>query len=114
MIEVYDAVIFTMEEFLLPGLAAKHIAAVIAPAIDLLATKNMELSEDLCRRVIAAALCDKPEQNVLPCFYRERERFIKIMRQAIALNGGFLNTQRMMAQYLHNAYRLVGEYVRRG
>jgi starch phosphorylase len=35
------------------------------------------------------------------------------MRHAIALNGGFFNTQRMMAQYLHNAYRLVGEYLRR-
>jgi hypothetical protein len=32
----------------------------------------------------------------------------------IAMNGGFFNTQSMMAQYLHNAYRLVGEYVRRG
>jgi glucan phosphorylase len=36
------------------------------------------------------------------------------MQQAIALNGGFFNTQRMMAQYLHNAYRLVGEAIRRG
>jgi len=62
----------------------------------------------------AAALYDKLEQKVAPCFYKERERFIEIMRQAIALNGGFFNTQRMMAQYLHNAYRLVGEYVRSG
>jgi starch phosphorylase len=62
----------------------------------------------------AAALYDKLEQKVVPCFYKDRERFIEIMRQAIALNGGFFNTQRMMAQYLHNAYRLVGEYVRRG
>lgn len=61
----------------------------------------------------AEALYDKLERKVLPCFYRERERFIEIMRQAIALNGGFFNTQRMMAQYLHNAYRLVGEYLRR-
>ncbi len=62
----------------------------------------------------ASALYDKLEQKVLPCFYQDRERFIEIMRHAIALNGGFFNTQRMMAQYLHNAYRLVGEYVRRG
>jgi starch phosphorylase len=62
----------------------------------------------------AAALYDKLEQKVVPCFYKDHERFIEIMRQAIALNGGFFNTQRMMAQYLHNAYRLVGEYVRRG
>jgi glycogen phosphorylase len=60
----------------------------------------------------AAALYDKLEQKVLPCFYKDRERFIEVMRYAIALNGGFFNTQRMMAQYLHNAYRLVGEYGR--
>ncbi len=61
----------------------------------------------------ATALYDKLERKVLPCYYKDRERFIEIMRQAIALNGGFFNTQRMMAQYLHNAYRLVGEYLRR-
>lgn len=62
----------------------------------------------------AAALYDKLEQKVVPCFYKDRERFIEIMRHAIALNGGFFNTQRMMAQYLHNAYRLVGLYLREG
>ena len=51
-LEEYDAVVFTMADFLLPGLAAKQMA-IIAPAIDPLATKNMELSEDLCRRAIA-------------------------------------------------------------
>ena len=66
---------------------------------------------DVCH---AAALYDKLEQKVLPCFDKDRERFLEIMRQSIALNGGFFNTQRMMAQYLHNAYRLVGESVRRG
>lgn len=67
--------------------------------------------KDVCH---SAALYDKLEQKVMPCFYKDRERFIHIMRQAIALNGGFFNTQRMMAQYLHNAYRLVGEAIRRG
>ena len=37
---------------------------------------------------------------------KDRERFIEIMRHAIALNGAFFNTQRMVAQYLHDAYRL--------
>jgi starch phosphorylase len=62
----------------------------------------------------ASALYDKLEQKVLPCFYKDREHFIEIMRHAIALNGGFFNTQRMMAQYLHDAYRLVGLYLREG
>jgi starch phosphorylase len=62
----------------------------------------------------ASALYDKLGQKVLPCFYKDREHFIEIMRHAIALNGGFFNTQRMMAQYIHDAYRLVGLYLREG
>ncbi|HXV68959.1 MAG TPA: alpha-glucan family phosphorylase [Nitrospira sp.] len=62
----------------------------------------------------AQALYDKLEQQVMPCFYKDRDCFHEIMRHAIALNGGFFNTQRMMTQYLHNAYRLGGKYVRRG
>ena len=62
----------------------------------------------------AAELYHKLEEKILPCFYQDRARFIEIMRHAIALNGGFFNTQRMVSQYLHNAYRLTGEYVHRG
>jgi len=54
----------------------------------------------------AAELYKKLEEKVLPCFYKDRDRFIEIMRHAIALNGAFFNTQRMVAQYLHDAYRL--------
>ena len=54
----------------------------------------------------AADLYRKLEENVLPCYYREHERFVETMRHAIAMNGAFFNTQRMVAQYLHNAYRL--------
>jgi starch phosphorylase len=54
----------------------------------------------------AAELYRKLEKKVMPCFYKEHERFVEIMRHAIALNGAFFNTQRMVAQYLHNAYRL--------
>jgi starch phosphorylase len=54
----------------------------------------------------AAELYRKLEEQVLPCFYKEHERFVEIMRHAIALNGAFFNTQRMVAQYLHDAYRL--------
>jgi starch phosphorylase len=54
----------------------------------------------------AAELYRKLEEKVLPCFYREHEGFSEIMRHAIALNGAFFNTQRMVSQYLHDAYRL--------
>lgn len=53
----------------------------------------------------AAALYDKLATSVLPCF-GERERFIHIMRHAIALNGSFFNSQRMVWQYRHNAYQV--------
>lgn len=54
----------------------------------------------------AAALYDKLAKKVAPCFYEDRSRFVGIMRHAIALNGAFFNTHRMMTQYVHNAYRL--------
>ena len=59
----------------------------------------------------AAALYDKLATKVAPCFYGDRSRFVGIMRHAIALNGGFFNTHRMMTQYVHNAYRLPDESV---
>jgi trehalose synthase len=51
-IEEYDASVFTMADFLLPELRAKHLA-LIPPAIDPLGTKNMEIQMDLCKRAIA-------------------------------------------------------------
>jgi trehalose synthase len=51
-ISLYDAVVFTMKEFVLPGLDGKRLA-FIAPAIDPLSTKNMELESELCRQVVA-------------------------------------------------------------
>jgi len=52
----------------------------------------------------AASLYDKLENVVVPLFYRDRERFLDVMRHAIALNGSFFNTQRMVLQYVLNAY----------
>jgi starch phosphorylase len=54
----------------------------------------------------AAALYRKLGEVVIPCFYRDPDRFAAIMRGAIALNASFFNTERMLAQYLHCAYRL--------
>jgi starch phosphorylase len=55
-------------------------------------------------RADAEALYQKLEREVLPCFHREPERFLEIMRYAIALNASFFNTQRMVLQYLYEAY----------
>jgi starch phosphorylase len=54
----------------------------------------------------AASLYGKLEKVIIPIFYQERDRFIEVMRHAIALNGSFFNTQRMLQQYIVNAYFL--------
>jgi starch phosphorylase len=53
----------------------------------------------------ALSLYDKLENAILPVFYNEPEKFTYVMRSAIAMNGSFFNTQRMIFQYVRNAYR---------
>jgi starch phosphorylase len=52
----------------------------------------------------AASLYDKMEGAVVPLYYRDRDRFLDVMLHAIALNGSYFNAQRMMQQYVLNAY----------
>jgi starch phosphorylase len=40
----------------------------------------------------------------MPLYYRAPENFQRIMRDTIALNASFFNTQRMVEQYAYNAY----------
>ncbi|MDZ7412764.1 MAG: alpha-glucan family phosphorylase, partial [candidate division KSB1 bacterium] len=54
----------------------------------------------------AAALYDKLEKVVMPLFYKKRKDFLEVMAHAIALNGSFFNTQRMVLQYVQKAYFL--------
>ncbi len=50
------------------------------------------------------SLYDKLEYLILPTFYSRPEAFAAIMRSTIALNASFFNSQRMLSQYLVNAY----------
>ena len=52
----------------------------------------------------SASLYDKLELIILPTFYKQPTAFAKIMRSAIATNGSFFNAQRMVSQYMQNAY----------
>ena len=52
----------------------------------------------------AASLYEKLDQVVIPLFYRDRNRFIDVMRHSIALNGSFFNTHRMVLQYVVKAF----------
>lgn len=60
------------------------------------------------RSVLSAAhtrsLHAKLHEKIAPLFYGDRDGFIDVMRHAIALNGSFFNTQRMLQQYLLKAY----------
>jgi starch phosphorylase len=53
----------------------------------------------------AASLYEKLAAVILPLYYKEPDKFAQVMRSAIALNGSFFNTQRMVSQYLRNAYQ---------
>jgi starch phosphorylase len=51
-----------------------------------------------------ASLYNKLEHVILPMFYLRPQAYAEVMRSAIAVNGSFFNTQRMVYQYVHNAY----------
>lgn len=68
---------------------------------------SSEIAED--PSVEIGALYDKLEREIVPMFYGRPNRYTEIMRFAIALNGSFFNTQRMVLQYLTNAYRMQRE-----
>ena len=52
----------------------------------------------------AASLYLKLSEKIIPLFYQSHERFLDVMRHAIALNASFFNTQRMLQQYVVKAY----------
>jgi glycogen phosphorylase len=46
----------------------------------------------------------KLERVILPLYYGLPFAYAEVMRASIALNGSFFNTQRMVEQYVRNAY----------
>jgi len=52
------------------------------------------------------SLYNKLEYVIVPMFYGRPKAFAEVMRSAIALNASFFNSQRMMSQYLKNAYQM--------
>jgi glycogen phosphorylase len=51
-----------------------------------------------------SSLYNKLEFVILPLFYGRPSSFAWVMRNAIALNGSYYNSQRMLFQYVKNAY----------
>jgi glycogen phosphorylase len=50
------------------------------------------------------SLYNKLESVILPLFYKDRAKYLSVMQHAIAINGSFFNTQRMVQQYVTDAY----------
>jgi starch phosphorylase len=54
-----------------------------------------------------ASLYEKLESIIAPMFYGQPKAYAQIMRSTIAMNASFFNTQRMLTQYLRNAYQSI-------
>lgn len=52
----------------------------------------------------AESLYAKLEGAVAPLFYQKPAAFVGVMRSTVALNASFFNAQRMLVQYIGNAY----------
>lgn len=52
----------------------------------------------------ADSLYNKLEHAILPLYYGKPEAYTEIRRSTIALNGSFFHAQRMLLQYVRNAY----------
>jgi starch phosphorylase len=79
--------------------AEGHIEGITGWAVG-----SSEVAEDPSLEV--AALYDKLERDIVPMFYGRPNRYSEIMRYTIALNASFFNTQRMVLQYISNAYKI--------
>ncbi|MBI4529817.1 MAG: alpha-glucan family phosphorylase [Deltaproteobacteria bacterium] len=77
-----------------------HIEGVTGWAIG----ENSEEGLEQDGNTHAESLYEKLEQVILPTFYRDHGRFVETMRYCIAINGSFFNTQRMVREYLLQAY----------
>ncbi|GAB4536836.1 MAG: alpha-glucan family phosphorylase [Thermodesulfovibrionia bacterium] len=63
-----------------------------------------EVSRDDINRIDADDLYHKLEHEVIPTFYNNRKRWIRMMQNAIGKNAYYFNTHRMMRRYVTEAY----------
>jgi starch phosphorylase len=75
-----------------------HVEGVTGWSIGSFGETETDSSKD------AEALYEKLSGAVLPLFYREPQKYIDIRRHAIALNGSFFHSQRMLQEYISKAY----------
>lgn len=52
----------------------------------------------------AREMYDKLERSILPTYYKDRARWLDVMRGAIGINGAYFTTERMLRDYVVKAY----------
>lgn len=87
----------------LEGTTGWAVGGLSAPP-DAEAAANVDAAAAAYAAADAADLYHKLETAVTPLYYGAPERWATVMRNAIAVNGSFFNTQRMVQQYVQNAY----------
>jgi len=78
-----------------------HIEGVTGWAIGSLRNSG---DETLDNAADSDSLYEKLEDVILPMYYNDRQKYLSVMQHSIAINGSFFNTQRMVQQYVTDAY----------
>ena len=55
----------------------------------------------------ANSLYDKLEEKIIPAYYMDRPKWIRMMKTAIAVNASYFNTHRVVKEYCEKAYGTV-------
>ncbi len=55
----------------------------------------------------ALSLYDKLEEFIIPTYYRDRKKWIYMMKSAISINASYFNTHRVVREYCEKAYGTV-------
>ncbi|MBA3064311.1 alpha-glucan family phosphorylase, partial [Candidatus Woesearchaeota archaeon] len=66
--------------------------------------RDPHFDEDESSEDEAEDLYKKLKETVLPMFYKDRKKWMMMMRTCIAINSSFFNTHRVMQQYVMEAY----------
>jgi len=77
-----------------------HLEGLTGWAIE----ENRSNQKDQVKPGEAEVIYEKLETKIIPLYYKRKSQFIDIMAHCIAINGSFFNTQRMMQEYVLNAY----------
>jgi starch phosphorylase len=77
-----------------------HLEGLTGWAIE----ENRSNQKDEVKPGEAEVIYEKLEMKIIPLYYKRKSQFIDIMAHCIAINGSFFNTQRMMQEYVLNAY----------